>query len=60
MHYLDEDESSAAPMLMLHGEPTWSYLYRKMVPLVVKAGFRVVALDLIGFGKSGKLANLVL
>jgi len=42
-------------MLLLHGEPTWSYLYRTMIPPLVAAGFRVVAPDLIGFGRSDKL-----
>jgi haloalkane dehalogenase len=56
MHYLDEGPREAHPVLLLHGEPTWSYLYRKMVPPLVSAGFRVVAPDLIGFGKSDKPA----
>lgn len=55
MHYVDEGQGEV--LLMLHGEPTWSYLYRKMIPLFVKEGYRVVAPDLIGFGKSDKLAN---
>ena len=55
MHYLDEGPRDAAPVLMLHGEPTWSYLYRKMIPLFAGAGLRAVAPDLIGFGKSDKL-----
>jgi haloalkane dehalogenase len=54
MHYLDEGASAAAPVLLLHGEPTWSYLYRHMVPTLVAAGQRVVAPDLIGFGRSDK------
>jgi haloalkane dehalogenase len=54
MHYLDEGEPDAAPILLLHGEPTWSYLYRKMIPVLVGAGHRVIAPDLIGFGKSDK------
>ncbi len=54
MHYLDEGARDAAVVLMMHGEPTWSYLYRKMIPGVVAAGFRVIAPDLIGFGKSDK------
>lgn len=52
MHYLDE--GSGPVVLLLHGEPSWSYLYRKMIPILVGAGFRVIAPDLIGFGKSGK------
>ena len=44
-------------MLMLHGEPSWSYLYRKMIPVFVSAGLRAVAPDLVGFGRSDKPAN---
>lgn len=53
-HYVDEGAPGAQPVLMLHGEPTWSYLYRHMIGPVVQAGFRVVAPDLIGFGRSDK------
>lgn len=54
MHYVDEGARDAAPVLMLHGEPTWSYLYRKMIPVITRAGFRALAPDLIGFGRSDK------
>lgn len=54
MHYLDEGNPSAPVVLLLHGEPSWSYLYRKMIPGIVAAGYRAVAPDLIGFGKSSK------
>ena len=57
MHYLDEapaEPVSDEVILCLHGQPSWSYLYRKMIPLFVAAGYRVVAPDLIGFGKSDK------
>lgn len=54
MHYLDEGPSDAAPIVLLHGEPTWSYLYRTMIPPLVDAGSRVLAPDLIGFGRSDK------
>lgn len=56
MHYLDEDEgdSEGLTYLCLHGNPAWSYLYRKMIPGLLEAGHRVVAPDLIGFGKSDK------
>lgn len=54
MHYVDEGPREAAPVLMLHGEPTWSYLYRHMIPIVAAAGHRVLAPDLVGFGKSDK------
>lgn len=54
MHYVDEGPRDADPILMMHGEPTWSYLYRHMIPICVAAGHRVIAPDLIGFGKSDK------
>lgn len=54
VHYLDEGPSDAAPVLLMHGEPSWCYLYRKMVPVLVAAGHRVVAPDLPGFGRSDK------
>ena len=54
MHYVDEGPRGAPTVLMLHGEPSWSYLYRKMIPVFVDAGLRAVAPDLIGFGKSDK------
>jgi haloalkane dehalogenase len=57
LHYVDEGPRDAPVVLMLHGEPSWSYLYRHMIPLVVQAGYRVVAPDLIGFGKSDKPAR---
>lgn len=55
MHYVDEGEGEL--LLCLHGQPSWSYLYRKMIPILVDAGFRVIAPDLIGFGKSDKPVN---
>ena len=55
MHYIDEGPADAAEtFLCLHGEPTWSYLYRKMLPVFTGAGHRVVAPDLFGFGRSDK------
>ena len=54
MHYVDE--GAGPTVLMLHGEPSWSYLYRKMIPPLVDAGYRAVAPDLIGFGRSDKPA----
>lgn len=54
MHYVDEGPSEGAPILLLHGQPAWSYLYRKMIPGLVAAGHRVIAPDLVGFGKSDK------
>lgn len=55
MHYVDEGDKRGQVVLMMHGEPSWSYLYRHMIPLCVAAGHRVIAPDLIGFGKSDKL-----
>jgi haloalkane dehalogenase len=57
MHYLDENKNSNDVVLLLHGEPTWCYLYRHIIPILTKAGKRVIAPDLIGFGKSDKLTN---
>lgn len=57
LHYIDEGPREAAPVLLMHGEPSWSYLYRKFVPPLTAAGHRVVAPDLIGFGKSDKPAT---
>ena len=54
MAYVDEGPRDAGPVLMLHGEPTWGYLYRSMVPPVVDAGLRAVVPDLVGFGRSDK------
>ena len=57
VHYVDEGPRDAPVVLMMHGEPSWCYLYRKMIGPVVAAGYRVVAPDLIGFGKSDKPAK---
>jgi haloalkane dehalogenase len=54
MHYVDEGPRDAPVYLCLHGEPTWSYLYRKMVPVFLESGGRVVAPDFFGFGRSDK------
>ncbi len=54
VHYLDEGPADGPFVLCLHGEPSWSYLYRNMIPLLVDAGLRVIAPDLVGFGKSDK------
>jgi len=56
MHNIDEGPPEGEIVLMLHGEPSWSYLYRKMIPLFASAGHRAVAPDLVGFGKSDKPA----
>ncbi|MEH6593051.1 MAG: haloalkane dehalogenase [Halioglobus sp.] len=54
MHYVDEGPSDKHPVLMLHGEPSWSFLYRKMIPIIAAAGHRTIAPDLVGFGRSDK------
>ncbi|MCH9640911.1 MAG: haloalkane dehalogenase [Actinomycetia bacterium] len=54
IHYLDEGPRDGEVVLLLHGEPSWSYLYRKMIPVLVDAGLRAVAIDLVGFGRSDK------
>jgi len=53
---IDEGPRDAPVVLLMHGEPTWSYLYRKMIPVLLAAGYRVVAPDLVGFGRSDKPA----
>jgi haloalkane dehalogenase len=57
VHYLDEGTRDGHVVLLLHGEPSWSYLYRRMIPVLVDAGLRAVAVDLIGFGRSDKPAS---
>ena len=54
VHYVDEGPADAAPILLMHGEPSWAYLYRTMIPVLVDAGLRVVVPDLVGFGRSDK------
>ncbi len=54
IHYIDEGPRTADPVLLLHGEPSWAYLYRAMIPLLITAGYRAVAPDLVGFGRSDK------
>ncbi|MCP4763040.1 MAG: haloalkane dehalogenase [archaeon] len=54
IHYVDEGPKDAEPILLMHGEPSWSYLYRHMIPIFIEAGYRVLAPDLVGFGKSDK------
>ncbi len=54
VHYLDEGPSAGEVVLLMHGEPSWSYLYRHMIPPLASAGYRVIAPDLVGFGKSDK------
>ncbi len=54
VHYLHEGDAAAPAVLLMHGEPSWSYLYSKMIPVLVGAGLQVVAPDLVGFGRSDK------
>lgn len=58
MHYLDEGSPTSDVVLLLHGQPDWSYLYRKMIPLIVAAGYRVIAPDMIGMGRSDKPTDI--
>jgi haloalkane dehalogenase len=57
MHYVDEGPRDADAVLLMHGEPSWSYLYRAMIPVITAAGLRAIAPDLIGFGRSDKPAE---
>lgn len=54
IHHLDEGPADGPVVLLMHGEPSWSYLYRKMIPVLADAGLRCVAPDLVGFGRSDK------
>lgn len=56
IHYLDEGSTAVETVLLMHGEPSWSYLYRKMIPVITAAGYRAIAPDLVGFGRSDKPA----
>lgn len=58
VHYLDEGPTDGEVILLLHGEPTWSYLYRKMIPVLTEAGYRCIVPDLIGFGRSDKPTSM--
>ena len=57
IHYLDEGPATAAPVLLMHGEPSWSFLYRKVIAQLAAKGHRAVAPDLVGFGRSDKPAE---
>jgi haloalkane dehalogenase len=54
MHYLDEGPADGPIVVLMHGEPSWCFLYRKMIPVLVERGFRCIAPDLVGFGRSDK------
>ena len=57
IHYLDEGPKDANPIILFHGEPAWSYLFRKMIPVLTDAGHRVIVPDMVGFGKSDKFIS---
>jgi haloalkane dehalogenase len=58
MAYIDQGPKDAAEtLLLMHGEPSWSYLYRRMIPMLTKQGYRIIAPDLVGFGRSDKPVN---
>jgi haloalkane dehalogenase len=57
VHYIDEGPRNGEIVLLMHGEPSWSFLYRKMIPVLVDAGLRCIAPDLVGFGRSDKPAS---
>ena len=57
IHYLDEGPKDANPIILFHGEPAWSYLFRKMIPVFTDAGHRVIVPDMVGFGKSDKFES---
>ena len=58
IHYLDEGPKNGEVIFLLHGEPAWSYLFRKMIPTLTEAGYRVIAPDMVGFGKSDKYISI--
>ena len=58
IHYLDEGPKDGEIIFLLHGEPAWSYLFRKMIPTLTEAGYRVIAPDMVGFGKSDKYISI--
>ena len=58
IHYLDEGPKDGEIIYLLHGEPAWSYLFRKMIPILTRAGYRVIAPDMVGFGKSDKYVSI--
>ncbi len=57
VHYVDEGPRDAEPFLLVHGEPSWGYLYRRWIPRLVDAGYRVVVPDHVGFGRSDKVVE---
>ena len=58
IHYVEEGNSEKAPILLMHGEPSWCYLYRKMIPILTGTGHHIIAPDLVGFGRSDKFTRI--
>lgn len=58
MHYVDEGPRDGVPVVMIHGNPTWSYMWRKLIPVLAAAGYRAIAIDLIGLGRSDKPSKM--
>ena len=60
LHYIDEGPRDGDPVVMIHGNPTWGYLYRRFVAAVTKAGYRAIVMDHLGFGRSDKPSQATL
>ena len=58
IHYIEEGNLEKSPILLMHGEPSWCYLYRKMIPILTGAGHHIIAPDLVGFGRSDKFTQM--
>ncbi|MGB1464673.1 MAG: alpha/beta fold hydrolase, partial [Parvibaculales bacterium] len=58
IHYVDEGPQDGKPIFLLHGQPTWGYLFRHMIPPLVDAGYRVIVPDMVGFGRSDKFKTV--
>ena len=58
IHYVDEGPQDGKPIFLLHGQPTWGYLFRHMIPPLVEAGYRVIVPDMVGFGRSDKFKTV--
>lgn len=58
MHYVDEGPADGQPVIMVHGNPTWSYMWRSMIPVLAEAGYRAIAVDMMGMGRSDKPTRL--
>ncbi|MEO0882668.1 MAG: haloalkane dehalogenase [Pseudomonadota bacterium] len=58
VHYVDEGPRDGQPVIMVHGNPTWSYMWRKLIPVLAEAGYRAIAVDMVGMGRSDKPSTL--